>query len=196
MSYINLSCNQRTPEQDNYFFINSTKCLGLITDIQSNRHYVPYPPNNSMFINNNFKAFVNSCPHKHAKLLEDSCNTNKKLVCPVHKWSFDEEGNFITGRGFEKCKDKNLISADIFQWQGFLMSGNNSWTNEINEKLKNDLKYFKNKNYINWKRETIIANFDWKIFYETFLDLYHIRSYHPGLRNIVDINCLWNSATN
>jgi len=188
MSLIDLTWNHRKPEQDKHFFINSPKCLGLITDIQVNRRYVPYPPNDDLFINNNSRAFVNSCPHKHAKLLKNSCEAEKKLVCPIHKWSFDEEGNFIMGRGFEKCKDKNLIPVEIFKWQGFLMAGSDSWTLEINEKLKNDLKYFENKNYVNWKRETMIANFDWKIFYETFLDLYHVRSYHPGLRNIVDVN--------
>jgi choline monooxygenase len=35
---------------------------------------------------------------------------------------------------------------------------------------------------------TVEYQFDWKIYMEIFLDLYHVNSYHPGLRSSIDCN--------
>jgi len=190
MTRLDLHWNFRTTEQDEHFFRNSVKCLGMFAELASGHCYVPYPPNDNVFvIGDDLKqTFYNACPHKHSQLYESSCEVKDRIVCPIHRWSFDQRGNFLAGRGFIPSTDKNLVRSTTYKWQGFIMSGNNDWVDSINDKLKEDLKRFQGKNYKAWKRETIVTDYDWKIFYEIFLDLYHVRSCHPSLRSVVDVN--------
>lgn len=40
-----------------------------------------------------FKAFANSCPHRGARLVKESSGRlNRAMLCPVHGWSFDQNG--------------------------------------------------------------------------------------------------------
>ena len=190
MPQIDLAWNFRTPEQDTHFFKNSVKCLGMTADLKPNHCYVPYAPNNDVIIlgDDTAQVFYNTCPHKHSQLYKESCSIEKRIVCPIHRWSFDHIGNFIVGRGFDPSSDKNLIKSTAYNWQGFIMSGDDGWVSSINSTLNNDLKYFQGHNYKMWKQETLVSSYDWKIFYEIYLDLYHVRSCHPSLKNVIDIN--------
>ena len=190
MTYLNLHWNLRTPKKDELFFKNGVRCIGMVEDIKSNACHVPYPPNDNIIIlgDNLQQTFFNACPHKQSQLFKSSCDIKDKITCPIHRWSFDQQGNFLVGRGFNATADKNLIRSNAFKWQGFIMSGNDSWVDSINHELKDDLKRFQGKNYKAWKKDTIVSDYDWKIFYEIFLDLYHVRSCHPSLRNVVDVN--------
>ena len=38
------------------------------------------------------RAFVNSCPHKGARLAQVQCGHARQHVCPYHSWSFDSAG--------------------------------------------------------------------------------------------------------
>lgn len=41
--------------------------------------------------NGKLRAFINSCSHRHSRLQEETSG-NRKLVCPYHGWSYDDEG--------------------------------------------------------------------------------------------------------
>lgn len=190
MPQLDLTWNFRTPEQDKHFFKDSVKCLGMYVDLKENYCHVPYAPNNDVIIIGKEldQCFLNVCPHKHSRLYKSSCDIEKRIVCPIHRWSFDQNGTFIVGRGFEPGEDKNLIKSSAYSWQGFIMSGDDSWLPSINDTLKEDLRRFQGNNHVIWKRETLVSNYDWKIFYEIYLDLYHVRSCHPSLRSVIDVN--------
>lgn len=38
------------------------------------------------------RGFVNSCPHKGARIAHAACGHARQLVCPYHSWSFDSSG--------------------------------------------------------------------------------------------------------
>ena len=38
------------------------------------------------------RGFVNSCPHKGARIAPASCGHARQLICPYHSWSFDSAG--------------------------------------------------------------------------------------------------------
>ncbi|BAK66339.1 aromatic-ring-hydroxylating dioxygenase alpha subunit [Sphingobium sp. SYK-6] len=38
------------------------------------------------------RGFVNSCPHKGARVAHAGCGHARQLICPYHSWSFDSSG--------------------------------------------------------------------------------------------------------
>jgi benzoate/toluate 1,2-dioxygenase alpha subunit len=38
------------------------------------------------------RGFVNSCPHKGARIAHAACGHARQLICPYHSWSFDSAG--------------------------------------------------------------------------------------------------------
>jgi len=190
MTNLDLTWNFRTPDQDNHFFKDSVRCFGMVSDLQDNHCHVPMSPNDNTFIvgTDTTQAFINACPHKQTKLFGNSSACAGKIVCPLHHWTFDSTGTFISGRGFNSTPDMSLTKSPVYTWQGFIMSGDNNWVQTINKELENDLDLFTGNNYSIWKREHLESNFDWKIFLEIYLDLYHVRSAHPSLRSVIDIN--------
>jgi phenylpropionate dioxygenase-like ring-hydroxylating dioxygenase large terminal subunit len=127
----------------------------------------------------------NICTHKRATILRDRGSLKSVLTCPIHKWTWNLDGKIRGARGFEKTCEMDLETKKIHSWQGHLFGGSTSWKDDIGM-LGGLAKWLDVTNYRWHSGSRLSYGFDWKIFMEIFLDLYHVAPFHPGLRSLTD----------
>lgn len=160
--------------------------LSTVNEILKGTYNVP-PHYQSVVITNDteLKCISNICTHKQS-IIFDGCGKYKNsIVCPIHKWSWDKNGELISSRGIDPCQKMNLSRYKTTEWEGHLFLGDTNWLEDINL-LGNLTQYLNINKYTKRSHHSLEYNFDWKIFYEIFLDLYHVKPVHPGLRSLTD----------
>lgn len=128
------------------------------------------------------RLIKNSCLHRGALMVKEKQEYTGNLVCPLHRWTYDQKGNllgepFIGAQGclktFETAKWNNLIFKEK--------------SPQIDLPLHLG-DHFDMNNYVHTKTEIMTVKSSWQVFVEVYLDLYHVRPYHPGLGNFVDMD--------
>ena len=149
---------------------------------------------NGKFIRNDgekFSLIDNICRHRHALMLEGRGKA-ERIVCPIHMWSYDGEGALVKSPGIECDKATHSLECETLDTaHGFLIK-------KGDKRLKQSLQAaheftdldFKKLYFLGAESSTNTTN--WKDYIETFLELYHVDAYHPGLRGMVDCNRLQN----
>jgi len=159
----------------------------LISDLNlDNNSIVPLPQFNNRWavqkIDNLPLLINNSCLHRGAIIVKEKQPHTGNLVCPLHRWTYDRQGN-LQGEpipGAMGC----LKTYSTSTWNNLIFKG---YLQEIDipEHLKDQ---FNMRNYVHTKTETMTIKSSWQIFMEVYLDLYHVKPYHPGLGNFVDMD--------
>ena len=124
----------------------------------------------------------NSCLHRGAQIVKEKQTHTGTLVCPLHRWTYDEKG-CLMGEPFPGAKGC-LKTDKTSTWNNMIFQGEFP---EISVPLHLQ-KYLELKDYVHTKTEIMTVKSSWKIFMEVYLDLYHVRPYHSGLGNFVDMD--------
>lgn len=124
----------------------------------------------------------NSCLHRGAKIVKEKQTHTGTLVCPLHRWTYDEKGCLL-GEPIPGAKGC-LQTARTTTWNNMIFLGEFADI-DTPPHLK---KYLELKNYVHTKTEIMTVKSSWEIFMEVYLDLYHVRPYHSGLGNFVDMD--------
>ena len=148
------------------------------------------------------RAFVNSCPHKGARLVSQAAGRAPLFVCPYHSWSFANSGECkavkweragLYGDGFKK-DDHNLKALGAFgEYRGFLFGSLTpdappleNYLGEARHML--DLVADQSNEGLELVpgrvRFTFHAN--WKMQLENCSDQYHFTSTHPSLIKVLE----------
>lgn len=133
-------------------------------------------------VNNKISIINNSCLHRGSIIVKEKQEHNGNLVCPIHRWTYNTEGQLLGEpfSGIKGCLKKHEVS----KWNNLLFKGDVG-SIDIPNHLKD---YLDMNNYVHTKTEAMTVNSSWEIFMEIYLDLYHVKPYHPGLGNFVDMN--------
>lgn len=132
------------------------------------------------------KAVSNICRHRQSLLLSGQ-GTKKKITCPLHYWKYALDGKGLTAYSFNKdypCPD--LPTLPLTEWGPLLFKQNPAITDILDRATS--LKDHFAKNYLFRSVEVLECAYNWKIFMEIYLDLYHINIIHPGLRKFASCN--------
>ncbi|MFN3826800.1 MAG: aromatic ring-hydroxylating oxygenase subunit alpha [Micavibrio sp.] len=162
---------------------------------------IPHSGSPRILVNdgNNLNVVDNICRHRYAVMLEGKGNI-KKIICPVHYWSYELDGSLIKAPGFDplpawdldcdgRCGDaqRSLGRKDIVDYDSFILSKDFTLLSEALDVIK---KYTSLKfNELDFVDLEICPNkVNWKDYVDTYLDNYHIDVYHPGLKGLVNCN--------
>ena len=148
------------------------------------------------------RAFVNSCPHKGARIASQPSGNAGLFVCPYHSWSFASSGECKAvkwesagsyGAGF-KQDDHNLKEIGRFgEYRGFLFGSIAADVAPLEEYLGEarhmlDLAADQSDEGLELVpgrvRFTFAAN--WKMQLENCSDQYHFTSTHPSLIKVLE----------
>jgi phenylpropionate dioxygenase-like ring-hydroxylating dioxygenase large terminal subunit len=125
----------------------------------------------------------NVCRHRQAIMLEGRGHA-ENIVCPVHRWTYDMKGELLGAPRFADQPCVKLASTPLRQWQGLLFAGPRDPAADL-AKLTT-LADWDFSGYVLDSVRVDEYDVNWKTFLETYLEVYHVEPYHPGLGNFTD----------
>ena len=127
----------------------------------------------------------NVCRHRQAIMLEGRGNA-ENIVCPVHRWTYDLKGELLGAPRFADQPCVKLASTPLANWNGLLFAGPRDPARDLARITTNA-----DWNFSGYVLDSVrIDEYDinWKTFIETYLEVYHVDFFHPGLGNFTDCN--------
>ncbi len=132
----------------------------------------------------------NVCRHRQAIIKTGRGNTDRNIVCPLHRWTYDLEGRLLGAPHFDDNPCLNLAQTPLSQWNGLLFEGAGSAVeaaaNDVARELADvripELDF---SGYVFDRVEVHECAYNWKTFIEVYLEDYHVGPFHPGLGQFV-----------
>jgi choline monooxygenase len=127
----------------------------------------------------------NVCRHRQAIMLEGRGNA-ENIVCPVHRWTYDMKGELLGAPHFPESPCVKLRSTALTNWNGLLFTGPRDPRRDL-AKITTAADW----DFGGFMLDSVrIDEYDvnWKTFIETYLEVYHVDFFHPGLGNFTDCN--------
>jgi phenylpropionate dioxygenase-like ring-hydroxylating dioxygenase large terminal subunit len=158
----------------------------LMVPQAGNYHVLAWMDSAKMLVRNaqGVELLSNICRHRQAIMLEGRGHA-KHIVCPLHRWTYELDGNLLGAPHFPQNPCLNLRKAPLQRWNGLLFaSGRDILKDLANVSVMQDMDF---SGYMLDRVETTAYNFNWKTFIEVYLEDYHVAPFHPGLSHFV--NC-------
>ena len=134
----------------------------------------------------------NVCRHRQAILLEGHGNA-QNIVCPLHRWTYDMQGELLGAPHFPENPCLNLGRTPLQNWRGLLFAGQRDVAKELASLSIAD--QFDFSGYMLDSVQILELEQNWKTFIEVYLEDYHVVPFHPGLGNFVTCDDLkWEIA--
>jgi phenylpropionate dioxygenase-like ring-hydroxylating dioxygenase large terminal subunit len=122
----------------------------------------------------------NVCRHRQAIMLEGRGNV-PNIVCPVHRWTYDLKGELLGAPRFAESPCVKLHSTPLKRWNGLLFTGPRDPQADLARiTTAADWDF---SGYVLDSVRVDEYSINWKTFIETYLEVYHVDYYHPGLGN-------------
>ncbi len=125
----------------------------------------------------------NVCRHRQALMLEGRGHV-EQIVCPLHRWTYDLQGELLGAPHFPESPCVRLRSTALANWHGLLFAG----PSDPAEGLA-DLSRQADFDFSGYVLDAVHVEdypVNWKTFLEIYLELYHVEPYHPGLSRYAD----------
>jgi phenylpropionate dioxygenase-like ring-hydroxylating dioxygenase large terminal subunit len=126
----------------------------------------------------------NVCRHRQSIMLEGRGNA-QNIVCPVHRWTYDLEGELLGAPHFAASPCVKLRSSPLARWQGLLFAGPADARRALADMPVTDWDF---SGYVLDRVMLDEYDVNWKTFIEVYLEVYHVDPFHPGLGNFADCN--------
>ena len=127
----------------------------------------------------------NVCRHRQAIMLKGRGNA-ENIVCPVHRWTYDLKGELLGAPFFPETPCVKLQSTPLKNWNGLLFAGPRDPREDLAK-----ITTLGDWDFSGYVLDSVrIDEYDinWKTFIETYLEVYHVDFFHPGLGNFADCN--------
>jgi len=139
----------------------------------------------------------NCCRHRQALMLSGQGNLKAegkghvggKIVCPIHRWTYDSAGQLLGAPHFASNPGLNLQTWPLREWNGLIFenNGRDVAADLASMGVARDLSF---EGYVFDRAEVHECNYNWKTFIEIYLEDYHVEPFHPGLGNFVTVDDL------
>ena len=131
----------------------------------------------------------NVCRHRQAVMLRGRGQTGAHMVCPLHRWTYDLEGQLIGAPHFKHDPCLSLPRYPLADWNGMLFeaSGRNAAADLAALGCRAVLDF---GGYVYDRTIVHECDYNWKTFIEVYLEDYHVGPFHPGLGNFVSCDDL------
>jgi choline monooxygenase len=130
----------------------------------------------------------NVCRHRQAIMLNGR-GTAENIVCPLHRWTYDLDGQLLGAPHFADKPCLNLGKSPLQNWQGLLFEASGRDVAADLARL-GPAKHFDFSGFMFDHVEVHECNYNWKSFIEVYLEDYHVAPFHPGLGSFVSCDDL------
>ncbi len=129
----------------------------------------------------------NICRHRQAIMLQGSGKA-ERIVCPVHRWTYDRSGALLGAPRFPDNPCLNLKRDPLENWHGLLFKGPRSANADLA-----GMELGRHLDFAGYKLDRVELHecrYNWKTFIEVYLEDYHVAPFHPGLGRFVSCDDL------
>jgi choline monooxygenase len=133
---------------------------------------------------NGVELVSNVCRHRQAVMLRGRGNTRSNIVCPLHRWTYNLQGQLVGAPHFDHDPCLHLNNYKVRTWNGMVFEDNGRDVAADLAQLgpRADLDF---SGYVLDHVEMHRCNYNWKTFIEVYLEDYHVGPFHPGLGKFV-----------
>ena len=126
----------------------------------------------------------NVCRHRQAVILRGRGRSQRNIVCPLHRWTYDLDGRLLGAPHFADDPCLNLRNYPLQRWNGLLFDAGGP---DVAAELANlqDRASFDFGGHVLDRIHVHDCPYNWKTFIEVYLEDYHVGPFHPGLGNFV-----------
>lgn len=110
-------------------------------------------------------------------------DTGGKIVCPIHRWTYETDGRLIGAPDFPEKPCLSLQRYPLWNCHGLLFEGARDPRSDMAELFSRP--EFGFADYVLDHVEIHQCNYNWKTFIEVYLEDYHVAPFHPGLGGFV-----------
>ncbi len=178
-------CDPRVLDAEQRLFARAPGYVGHELMVPDVGDFQTLPARNSaqMLIRNarGIELLSNVCRHRQALLCDGRGNV-QNLVCPLHRWTYDLEGELLGAPHFADKPCLNLGRTPLQNWNGLLFDGPRDVARDLGAL---GVKHFDFSGYRLDRIELKEARYNWKTFIEVYLEDYHVDPFHPGLGQFV-----------
>ncbi len=132
------------------------------------------------------RAFMNSCSHRGAMIVEDGLGSAKRLACPYHNWTYNSEGDLVGLTDHREFGDVDrsclgLTPLPVAERAGLVFAvltpGAYLDIDTFLHGYDRVLEHFDFGSWeLKWRQEIVGPN--WKVAYDGYLDFYHLPFLH------------------
>lgn len=131
------------------------------------------------------RAFINTCRHRGARLLEGSGNV-RSIACPYHAWTYDLRGRLIGPNGMSDTRNYSpaefsLLEIQVDTWEGFLFVNFDPKAGSLKEYLGGIDEYTRSyglASMVSRKRLDFRLRANWKNYVENSQEVFHLPTIH------------------
>ncbi len=133
------------------------------------------------------RAFYNSCRHRGAPVVRDSCGTSRRLTCQYHSWSYGLDGGLRAvpdDRSFAGLDTSDLALQPVRceSWDGWVFVNEDPEAGSLEDHLgplRDQMAEVNGRSLRRIGRQVHRVEANWKVVVDAFLEVYHIRTVHP-----------------
>ncbi|QPF72390.1 aromatic ring-hydroxylating dioxygenase subunit alpha [Roseateles sp. DAIF2] len=111
-----------------------------------------------------------------------------QIVCPLHRWTYNDRGELIGAPQFETKPCLNLQRFPLRQCHGWLFEGMRDPAADLGPLFARP--EFDFSGHVLDHVEVHHCRYNWKTFIEVYLEDYHVAPFHPGLGRFVSCDDL------
>jgi phenylpropionate dioxygenase-like ring-hydroxylating dioxygenase large terminal subunit len=131
------------------------------------------------------RAFINSCRHRGARLLENDGKC-RAITCPYHAWGYDLEGNLFAPTGMDETSNFNpadfhLLEIKLETWCGFVFVNFDASAESLRSYLGNLDDYTESyglETMVTTRRRSFPVHANWKNYVENSQEVFHLPTIH------------------
>ncbi len=128
----------------------------------------------------------NVCRHRQAVMLKGRGQTGRNVVCPLHRWTYDLQGQLVGAPHFKEDPCLNLRNYPVQNWNGLIFEAGEGRRNVVTDLAQlGPRAQLDFSGYVFDRAIQHECDYNWKTFIEVYLEDYHVGPFHPGLGNFV-----------
>ncbi len=163
--------------------------------------------------NGDIRVFHNVCSHRGLRLVDKTRQTNGRIVCPYHSWTYNLAGELKSTphlggvdvhhmKEFD-CGQHGLKPVRSHIWLGVIFINLDNKARPFEVMAKNVLERYRKLmgpdgesqicRAISHDGGTMEVNCNWKLALENYLEAYHLPFIHPGLNSYSPLHRHYNA---
>ena len=193
MSTSSYVCPEIAAKEWDAFFQHHPQLIGLSGDLPEPGSYLTLndfevPLLATRDKNGQFRAFLNACRHRAARVVSDQRGKKAMFTCPFHQWGYGNNGDLISipdndhfGDIDKSCHglvELPAVEQDGLLWVHPQVDGDLNVDKLLGETLANELPGHNLDNMIYIGGTTIDRQLNWKLANDTFGETYHFGKLH------------------